>query len=393
MNNILDYEQVVEKLKTLSINPDFMIKTHKPIGYSTFGLPILHYSIGFGKKHIVISGATHGSEIITTDFVLKLMEKTSGYDFIKENKYTIHFFPMLNPEGYLISTSAVRQLIPREMSDIDSQKIIKEYIEKYNLDTNSSLGKHVKRYQKMFEDIDYRCIPDKYVELKNNIKELYNRFDIPKGTLQVWSSNGNGIDLNQNSPYNEKISLLDNDIDIFGPTRYSNIKYTCPGPIGCPSKISDFKFEPETNSFRDFMISLKHNREIDLCAYFNYHSAENTIYYELSKSHDIFNSTEKLFDIPLYTEYNRAIAELYSNITEYDLIGSSNNINCFNDLLRLEIPGDILIELAPNEGNPLSAYEDVVYSKTINDNLLAVYNVLLELPELFKAIFKDRSII
>ena len=36
-------------------------------------------------------------------------------------------------------------------------------------------------------------------------------------------------------------------------------------------------------------------------------------------------------------------------------------------MLRTEIPGDILVELSPNEGNPLSAYEDSVYEKTIND--------------------------
>ena len=38
-------------------------------------------------------------------------------------EFKLHLIPMLNPEGYLISSCAIRKLIPREMSQEETEKI------------------------------------------------------------------------------------------------------------------------------------------------------------------------------------------------------------------------------------------------------------------------------
>ena len=42
-------------------------------------------------------------------------------------EFRLHLIPMLNPEGYLISSYAIRKLIPREMSQEEAEKIAKKY--------------------------------------------------------------------------------------------------------------------------------------------------------------------------------------------------------------------------------------------------------------------------
>ena len=166
-NKIYDYEQVMEKLDQLVHNS--IITEEKDIGKTKYGLPIKHYSIGKGNKSVVISGGTHGCEIISTDFVLKLMEEmakgTQRFNKIDFNEYKFHFIPILNPEGYLISTSAIRAKIPRKMPEKEAEKICKEYYQQYkNDDIQASARKKqglepdrtsVKLHQKLFEDVDY----------------------------------------------------------------------------------------------------------------------------------------------------------------------------------------------------------------------------------------------
>ena len=363
MNKILDYEQVLQSLDKLTKNT--YITKQKPIGYSTFNLPIHYYTYGSGKNNIVITGATHGCEIISTDLVLNLIKNIPNQ--INPNQYTIHFIPCLNPEGYLISTSAIRALIPRNMPNKDAQIIIKEYITKYN---SGNLT-----YQNMFSNVDYTYISDKYLELKNNIKNIYIKYNIPKGTMQVWSANGNGVDLNQNCPYNQKIDTIKSNTIIYGHSQYKNIIITNPGPIGCPYKNKEFEYEPETKAFRNFILNLKHST--NLCAYLNYHSAEDTVFY---KPLIDIKTNETITDIKKLTIYNKKLAKIYIQNTTQQLYEGKTNIYCFNDMLRTEIPGDILIELSPNEGNPLSAYEDTVYEKTIMSNTTAAINLIKQLP-------------
>ena len=103
----MNYDDVYKKITEIINNQNSKNKVtkEKPIGYSEYGLPIDHYTIGTGPKHIVVSGSYHAAEIITTIFVVRLMEAMSKDDGFKVDEYTIDFIPIVNPEGYLITTS------------------------------------------------------------------------------------------------------------------------------------------------------------------------------------------------------------------------------------------------------------------------------------------------
>lgn len=134
-NNILDYEQVESILQKITQNG--IIKKVEDIGKTKYNLPIKHYIAGSGSKDIVITGATHSSEIISTDFVIKLMQEISGKNSNWEGvlrNFRIHFIPILNPEGYLIVASAIRKLIPRDMEQDEAEKICKQYYLEYRQD-------------------------------------------------------------------------------------------------------------------------------------------------------------------------------------------------------------------------------------------------------------------
>ena len=134
--NILDYDILLEKLNSMkNITKQNSITTR--LGYS-----IPYYTYGSGENHIVFVGGTHGSEIISVDFVLNLMDKISNkkdiFKNINEDDYTFHFIPVQNPEGFIVSTSAVRTLIPKNMEIDKVQKICKDYYYKYREDDINS---------------------------------------------------------------------------------------------------------------------------------------------------------------------------------------------------------------------------------------------------------------
>ena len=90
-----------------------IIKEVEPIGYTDLEkLPIRHFTLGSGNKHIVVSASQHSNELITTTFVLYLMNFLVNNNVIFED-LTIHFIPILNPLGYIVNTSAVRGILPR----------------------------------------------------------------------------------------------------------------------------------------------------------------------------------------------------------------------------------------------------------------------------------------
>ena len=97
-NSILDYEQVNQILDNFSKDKKFIELSD--LGNTEKYLPIRHFKVGNGKSDIVITGATHGSEIITTDFILKLKSDIKNNEKEWNNvlkEFTIHLIPMLNP--------------------------------------------------------------------------------------------------------------------------------------------------------------------------------------------------------------------------------------------------------------------------------------------------------
>ena len=396
MANVLSYEEVLENLNNIVDNPNSInqIKLQKPIGYSSFDYPILHYTFGNGQNNILIVGATHGNEIITTDFIIKLMKEISDgnkkFNFLDKNIYTLHFIPLLNPEGYIITTSAVKQLINQNMSEQQRQQIISEYNKRYEEDDMNSilkLNRPFKEYQKMCENIDYTCISDNHKNLKNSVKQILENNNIPKGAIISWASNGMGIDLNSNSPYNPKLTLIKSGITSFSYLRYDNIITTKPGPIGCPTRNSDGSFflEPENKAIQSLLFELKHSK--NLCAFFTYHSVAGEIYY---KPYDLetFCTNETMTNLDIEKIYNKKIASLYSSKTNYRLIDDIPTKVSFNDLLRIQANGNILIELCESGNNSFGSYVEPEYTNTIKKNIEACSYVFEKLPNLKKA--KDK---
>ena len=164
---MLDYEEMQELL--YSFDKDIIVK-HEPIGFTNFGMPIDHYSYGHGDYHLIITGGTHSSELITNIFVIRFMEKLSNKEiFIDPNVYTIDFIPFVNPEGTVIVTSAIRSLIKRNIScDAEQTYLLTFYRNSriegiyYDKDENHD----IKLEQWMFRYATPECIDDKYLELK-----------------------------------------------------------------------------------------------------------------------------------------------------------------------------------------------------------------------------------
>lgn len=211
MTKILDYEQMNEILNNLDTN---IIKKEEPIGYTTFNYPINHYTYGNGPYHVILIAGTHASELISNVFLINFMKELSnGKINIDKNEYTIHFIPIVNPEGTIIVTSAIRNIIKNTDDESKEQlacmtyyfnsKLEDDYAEKYN-------DKSIKLHQHMFRYATPDIIDDKHKELKEHIKYLINKYNIPDGSLINWSSNGNGIDLNANIEFGEYLDKINN---------------------------------------------------------------------------------------------------------------------------------------------------------------------------------------
>ena len=378
-NNILDYEQAKEKLE--EIEKKGIITKEAELAVTEHGLPIEHFTVGNGSKDIVITGATHGSEIITTDFVIKLMESVNPEDTIwKETlkEFKIHFIPMLNPEGYLISTSAIRKIIPRDMPEEDAEKICKQYYLKYREDDIHPEEK--KRYQQMFENVDYSCIPDEYKDVRDAVKSIYEKYpDLPKGCLQIWSSNGNGVDIQANSEYNPQISTIMAGEKVYmRPKRFENIDISHPGPINCPfDREKGFQTEIETAAISNLLEDLSQQNRLFL--YLNYHSTGGMIFQrpaippeeldissdELSRNERVNYILSKAYECRTYKNKDQ------KEKSRYVIKTGEAPVTSTNDIFRLKYPQDLLIELSGMGGNPIAPYGDIKgnYTNAIESNL------------------------
>lgn len=388
-NKILDYEQVNEILDNYT--KENIFSETDDLGKTEYGLKIRHFIVGNGNNDIVITGATHGSEIITTDFILRLMSDIQNnslkWNTILKN-FRLHLIPMLNPEGYLISTCAVRKLIPRNMSQEEAELICKKYYSVYKADDIENTTD--KKHMLMFNNIDYNCIPDEYSSIKNSLKNIFEKYpDLPKNCLHIWSSNANGVDIQANSIYNPKISQILNGEDIFmSSPRHNNINISHPGPINCPfDKENGFKVEKETLAISSLLGSLQEKGK--LFAYLNYHSTGGLIFQRpaiapeeihLSQDNMLKKQIVNYLFAKAYQDKTYKNTGLNENGTDkketskYIIYTKDSNATSSNDIFRLTFPKDLLIELSGMGGNPIGPYGDINgnYTNAINSNLDAI---------------------
>ena len=304
-------------------------------------------------------------------------------EILKE--YTLDFIPIVNPEGYIITTSAIRTQIPRDMSSSDIEKICSKYLRLYKEDDDKEIAGEItdnselKKYQSMFKEATYHDIPDKYKRIKKKTEEIYQKYKIPDGSVIAWCANANGIDLNANTKYNRNISRIENGEELYMPLRYSNIRFSEPGPINCPyDKNKGFFQEKETVFISNFLEELYNSNK--LSAIFNYHSTGGLIDQRPSELEDDLkdrniNLKHKTLNNYMFAKFYQS--ETYKNLNnkdeKYDILKDSSVIKTLNGLYRVLYPLDMLVELSELGGNPIGPYSDMEnYNSIMKSNLEAI---------------------
>ena len=388
MGKILDYDEMNDILDGLDSK---IIKKKKPIGYTYFGYPIDHFVYGHGKYHVIITGGTHSSELISNVFVIKFMEKLCNKEIdIDKNLYTIHFIPIVNPEGTIIVTSAIRSLIPKNISDEEEQTYCLAYYRNSYIEGNyvNKYGdRDYKLQQMMFRHATPDILDDRHKVLKDYLNKLFKENDLPTGCMINWSSNGRGVDLNSNIENSRSSNRVENGEEIYASLHLNNIRRDKLGPLGCPYFSKKGEIEKENEALLNFYSKIK--TEYNLIGSFIYHSCGDIVYYlgEAKKKNPWVNLTKE------DKEKNYKVAKVYADKTGYKLDGLEIYTTMDSKLKSL-FPVTLLIELGGVRATPLSQFMDLdlegssdefkrVYSKIINDNILAIIDTLPVMLDLY----------
>lgn len=360
---ILDYNKCQKLMDSFN---NTIITEVSPIGYtSNEKLPIRHFILGNGSKQVVVAGSQHANEIITVTFVLNLMSYLVKNNIVFED-LTIHFIPILNPEGYVVISSAIKEKLGKNATDNEITKFCFDYYKAYREDTRNKESS-IKQHQKLFEDINEKSIKE-YSILKDSVGEIL--IPHPKGSIIDWASNGSGIDLNSNTKENIKEPKTYNK-----SLAYNNLRVDIPSPIGHPgnNQSKNFTQEVEVISLQQLLDKLKNSCTIFL----NYHSVGGLIY-QRPENDDKF-----------ITSYNYILSKFYQentikNASKYDIVkGQSGKAISVNDQLRQKYPGNILVELSPMGGNPIGPFGDPNNIKnTIESNIYSFIYTMSNLDKI-----------
>lgn len=295
MTPFWSYPTLLNKIKTLNFKESNHISHYSPddtkagLGRTASGLPIKHYTLGTGRKHILVLGAEHGNDIINSQAIYFLMSYLSKIVASKElddilEEYTFDFVPVLNPEGYIITTSAIDYYIKKyteNQFDIESVNfdkalnLFKRYVEEYGKAKNEELTpvhNTLYSYQELFSGIDENYIPKEFQGVRHQVNALHQAYHMPYEFMCSFVSNGNGVDLLANRDNPRKFS------DINKATRlqqylynndegYRNIPVSIPSSKGCPTKAKDdeeniiFELENENLALLNYYEDLKRKNE------------------------------------------------------------------------------------------------------------------------------------
>ena len=382
----MNYQDVNDRIEKLMHDKESIneIKKERPLGYTEYGLPIQHYTMGNGPKHIVISGSYHAAEIITTIFVVRLMEDMAKDAEFKKDEYTLDFIPIVNPEGYLITTSMQDLYLGDNTTEEEKILEAKTYWASYRADAtipakvrNGELPETAmlekKSYQALFDNVNLEEYLKDYPKIKESVLNIVQKNNYPVGVMAAWSANASGIDLSQNVPYNPAIkTLLEADGPVYNHLAYANTRKDIPGPVNTPCRnLEHFTFEAENLAMLNFMEELNAKKEEEIIAYFNYHSVMGKMYQRPVKEDWLL----KLYNI----DYEKKVIENYvsSRIfrsgNAYDIIESEDPYSYINEFLRLRYGIDIQVELSRMGSNPIGPLADpeVFENVTVKPNIKA----------------------
>lgn len=390
MKRLIDYDEMNEILGNL--NSDIIEKCD-PIGFTNFGFPIDHYKYGNGFNHVIITGGTHSAEIISNVFVVRFMEKLSNGEInIDSSLYTIHFIPFVNPEGSVIVSSAIRSLIDKDMSEDVVQTYLLTYYRNCQIEGDYSIkyGDKSEKLQSMM--FRHSSPSDLEGNLGRSVDDLFKKYNLPKGCMINWSSNGRGVDLNSNIESSSFIDRVLNGEEVYAKLHLNNIKRNVPGPLGCPFFERPGEIEPENTSLLNFYTEIQ--KKYNLIGSFIYHSCGNIVYY----------LSESKYENPWKKDFGRKdalknykVASMYSKSAGYKLCGMEK-YTTMDSKLKTLFPVTLLIELGGVRAHPLSQFMDFdipesnedfkyVYTKIINNNTKAIIDTLPVMLEVSKKVY------
>lgn len=371
---ILSYDDICNLLNEFCNNKKYDNRLEKEITtcYTNFKYPLNSYKIGSGKKHVVILSNTHGCEIVTSLFVLEfiltlILNDEIYYYFSKE--YTFHFIPLLNPEGFIISSSQVYYNL-KNLNNNSLEEIAKIYLDAYNLDDKIA-DNNIKR-EKLYKGVLRTSC--KLIENKNMILSVNNilkNCNLDNKILPVWAANGMGIDPNSNSIHRffEMVNLRKKWG--YSKHRYNDIPVTIPSPMSYPGKKALDPCCPENIFLYRYITNLyfnlpKYNEK--LIAVFSYHSTGGEIYGYPDKC----ITSEKNIKL-----HNKAI-DIYAKQTGYTPINEDLKYGVM-DFYRSYLNNvvSLTIELSKLNGNPIGPFANLngLFKEFIN-NKKAILKVI-----------------
>lgn len=111
VSEVYTYENFQDDVWILKSKYKKQLQVHA-IGKSEFGRKIYAIQIGTGKKSILLSGAHHGREWITSLLTMKMAEDIAGTIKNGDNflgSYSIWIVPMINPDGVTIQQGKINK--------------------------------------------------------------------------------------------------------------------------------------------------------------------------------------------------------------------------------------------------------------------------------------------
>ncbi|MBS7020785.1 MAG: hypothetical protein KH135_02800 [Firmicutes bacterium] len=389
-SKIMDFEEMNLWLDGLK---GTKIKEVEPIGFTTFHYPIRHFVYGHGKNHVILTAGTHAAELITNHFLIHFMNTILNQnDLIDETDYTLHLIPILNPEGTIIVTSAIRTVIPRKTTPFWEELFCMQYYMNSKLEDQYVIDKndHDNKLQMwMFRYADVNCISKIHDALKKNVEQIIKEQHLPEGVLSQWSSNGMGIDLNANVKYTRYYKETIEKIKVPHILRLNQISNTFPGPIGCPFQNQEFAYEKENEALLHFYHKLINEEQV--IGSLIYHSCGNYVYY-LDKE-EMENPYRKEYGEKEF-QYNHEVAKVDAKVTGYRLL-KDKKYTTMDALLKTMLPGTLLIELGNIRSNPLSQFIDTidnVYTNIMEKNTEAIPIVLEEMRKQYGKNYQKENV-
>lgn len=376
---ILSYNNIQNLLCYLEEKYNNKFIFEKTVCNTSFNYNVNSYKIGYGKKHVILFGGTHGCELITVYFILEfILTLLTDNELYNEycNKYTFHFIPILNQEGYIISSSNVLANT-LHFTNEQLEKFATNYLKCYEQDDYLALqGKTMdKRYKKAINS-SIMNIPDLY--LQRSVKSILKRCKLSDSVLPVWSANGLGVDPNSNSIHKFKEIKKLRCIQKYSKLRYNDIPVTIPSPMSYPGKCTFDKRVPENLGLYKYIksiYSLKDTSDEKLIAVFSYHSTGGEIY----GFPDLQYANKNQIDLQ-----SIGMSE-YSKHTGYSLINEKLKYGVM-DFYRVALDNvcSLTIELSKENANPIGYLSNISnFLVEIKNNKKAVFYTINKFSNIF----------